>query len=54
MSPKVKCYTRNLTNIRLHASDSLNFSNFWIIETHEEESDNLIELKGYLQAVVLP
>ena len=22
---------------RFHASDSLNFSNFWIIETHEEE-----------------
>ena len=52
-------YTRNLssfqvsidfwaTNERLHASDFLSFSNFWIIETHERESVNLIELKGFL------
>ena len=37
-----------------HASDSLSFSNFEIIETHEGESVNLIELKRYLHVMVLP
>ena len=35
-------------------SDSLILSNFGIIETHEGESDNLIEFKGYLHVMVLP
>ena len=61
-------YTRNLTKIwqfqvsidfwatsvGLPTSDFLSFSNFEIIETHEGESVNLPELKGYPQAVVLP
>ena len=38
----------------VHASDSLSFSNFGIIETHEVESVNLIELKGYLHVMMLP
>ena len=38
----------------LHDSDSLSLSNFGIIETHEGESDNLFELKGYLHVMVLP
>ena len=42
------------TSEGLHASDSLSFSNFGIIETHEGESVNFIELKWYLLAVVLP
>ena len=42
------------TSEGLHASDSLSFSNFGIIETHEGESVNLIELKGYLHVMVLP
>ena len=42
------------TSEGLHASDSLSFSNFGIIETHEGESVNLTELKGYLHAMVLP
>ena len=42
------------TSEGLHASDSLSFSNFGIIETHEVESVNLIELKGYLHVMVLP
>ena len=37
-----------VTSEGLHASDSLSFSNFGIIETHERESVDLIELKGYL------
>ena len=40
------------TSEGLHTSDSLSFSNFGIIETHEGESVNFIELKGYVQ--VLP
>ena len=35
-----------------HASDSLSFSNFGIIETHEGESVNFIELKGYLGVAI--
>ena len=42
------------TSEGLYASDSLGFSNFGIIETHEGESVNLIELKGYLHVMVLP
>ena len=42
------------TSEGLHASDSLSFSNFGIIETHEGESVNFIELKGYLHVMVLP
>ena len=42
------------TSEGLHASDSLSFSNFGIIETHEGESVNLVELKGYLHVMVLP
>ena len=42
------------TSEGLHASDSLSFSSFGIIETHEGESVNLIELKGYRHAMVLP
>ena len=38
----------------LHDSDSLSLSNFGIIETHEGESENLIELKGHLHVMVLP
>ena len=42
------------TSEGLHASDSLSFSNFGIIETREEESVNLIEPKGDLHVMVLP
>ena len=42
------------TSEGLHASDSLSFSNFGIIETHEGESVNFIELKGYLHVMVFP
>ena len=42
------------TSEGLHASDSLSFSNFGIIETHEGESVNLTELKGCLHIMVLP
>ena len=42
------------TSEGLHASDSLSFSNFEIIETREGESVNLIELRGYLYVMVLP
>ena len=38
----------------LHDSDSLSLSNFGIIETHEGESENLIELEGHLHVMVLP
>ena len=38
----------------VHASDCLSFSNFGIIETHEGESVNLMELKEYLHVMMLP
>ena len=42
------------TSEGLHASDYPRFSNFGIIETHEGESVNLIKVKGYLHAMLLP
>ena len=42
------------TSEGLHASDSLSFSNFGTIETHEGESVKLIELNEYLHVMVLP
>ena len=42
------------TSEGFHASDFLSFSNFGIIETHEGESVDYIELKGYVHVMVLP
>ena len=42
------------TSEGLHASDSLSFPNFEIIETQEGESVNLIEFNGYLNVTVFP
>ena len=42
------------TSEGLHASDSLSFSNFGIIETHEGESVKFTELKEYVHVMVLP